>query len=79
MDEPQLRQIITSSSKNLIPKFEEVKDAADRIKIVLEEIDYDQFVVDLGLATSKDEKDYPRKNIQVCGLDVSDQRHTSIT
>ena len=65
MDEPDLRQIITSASKILIPKFDEIKDAATRIVLVLEEIDYDQFVVDLGLATSKDEKDYPRKNIQV--------------
>ena len=63
MDEPELRRIITTLSKKLIPKFEEIRDGADRIRLVLEELDFDRFVLDLGLET--DEKDYPRKNNQV--------------
>ena len=63
MDEPELRKIITSLSKKLIPKFEEIRDGTNRIRLVLEELDFDQFVLDLGLET--DEKDYPRKNNQV--------------
>ena len=62
MDEPALRQIITTLSKKLVPKFEEIRDGTDRIRLVLDEIDFDQFVLDLGLES--DEKEYPRKNNQ---------------
>ena len=56
-------QIITALSKKLVPKFESIRDASDRIKLVLEELDYENFVQDLGLES--EEKDYPRKNVQV--------------
>jgi hypothetical protein len=65
MDEPQLRQLIASLAKKLAPKFEEVRDAADRVRLVLEELDYDKFILGLGLSSHKDEKDYPRKNVEV--------------
>ena len=56
-------QIITALSKKLVPKFESIRNASDRIKLVLEELDYENFVQDLGLES--EEKDYPRKNVQV--------------
>ena len=65
MDEPQLREIITTLVKKLVPKFEVTEDPIERIRLVLEDLDYDKFVADLGLSNPKDEKDYPRKNIQV--------------
>ena len=63
MDEPTLRGIISTMAKNIIPKFEIALDPKSRMKLVLEELGYEKFVLELGLES--EERDYPRKNEEV--------------
>ena len=63
MDEPTLRGIISTMAKKMISKFEIASDPKSRMKLVLEELGFEKFVLELGLES--EERDYPRKNEEV--------------
>ena len=63
MDEPTLRGIISTMAKKMISKFETASDPKSRMKLVLEELGFEKFVLELGLES--EERDYPRKNEEV--------------
>ena len=63
MDEVQLRSLIQKLTKRLLPEFERVENAKERIALVLKQPELNEnassFINDLGLGTSEA---WPRKN-----------------
>lgn len=65
MDEPQLRALIQKLTKRLLPEFEKVEEAKQRIGIVLRQPEFETFAqADLGINTNNDGQ-WPRKNEEV--------------
>jgi len=63
MDEPVLRALIQKLTKRLLPEFEKVSDAEERMSLVLQQPEFAShalLVEDLGLAN-----DWPQKNDEV--------------
>ena len=63
MDEPVLRALIQKLTKRLLPEFEKVSDAEERMSLVLQQPEFAShalLVEDLGIAN-----DWPQKNDEV--------------
>ena len=63
MDEPVLRALIQKLTKRLLPEFEKVSDAEERMSLVLQEPEFAShalLIEDLGIAN-----DWPQKNDEV--------------
>ena len=63
MDEPVLRALIQKLTKRLLPEFEKVNDAEERMSLVLQQPEFAShalLVEDLGIAN-----DWPQKNDEV--------------
>lgn len=76
MDEPQLRALIQKLTKRLLPEFEKVEEAKQRIGIVLQQPEFETFAhSDLGINTNDSAAaadgstaavgQWPRKNEEV--------------
>ena len=63
MDEPVLRALIQKLTKRLLPEFEKVSDAEERMSLVLQQPEFAShalLIEDLGIAN-----DWPQKNDEV--------------
>ena len=63
MDEPVLRALIQKLTKRLLPEFEKVSNAEERMSLVLQEPEFAShalLIEDLGIAN-----DWPQKNDEV--------------